>query len=95
MMVLVFVWGFARLWVHPVPDLVVALGAASWPRSGSMPESTTYCISRPFLSRPLHWWGRPRQSLSGGHDMTAMSLARKASKAAVTPMGLAGASTAR
>jgi hypothetical protein len=27
--VLVFVWGLARLWVHPSPDLVVALGAAS------------------------------------------------------------------
>jgi hypothetical protein len=27
--VLVFVWGFARLWVHPAPDVMVALGAAS------------------------------------------------------------------
>ncbi len=26
---LVFVWGFVRLWVHPRPDMVVALGAAS------------------------------------------------------------------
>ena len=29
LVVLVFLWGFARLWVHPAPDLVVALGAAS------------------------------------------------------------------
>ena len=29
LLVLVFVWGFARLWVHPAPDVVVALGAAS------------------------------------------------------------------
>src|SRR3990170_8976709 len=27
--VLLFVWAFARLWVHPAPDAVVALGAAS------------------------------------------------------------------
>ena len=27
--VLLFVWAFARLWVHPAPDVVVALGAAS------------------------------------------------------------------
>jgi hypothetical protein len=27
--VLLFMWGFARLWVHPRPDMVVALGAAS------------------------------------------------------------------
>lgn len=26
---LLFLWGFARLWVHPAPDLLVALGAAS------------------------------------------------------------------
>ena len=29
LVVLLFLWGFARLWVHPAPDLVVALGAAS------------------------------------------------------------------
>ena len=29
LLVLVFVWGFARLLVHPSPDVVVALGAAS------------------------------------------------------------------
>jgi hypothetical protein len=29
LLVLVFLWGFARLWVHPAPDVVVALGAAS------------------------------------------------------------------
>ncbi len=29
LLVLVFAWGFARLWVHPAPDVVVALGAAS------------------------------------------------------------------
>lgn len=27
--ILLFAWGFARLWMHPAPDLVVALGAAS------------------------------------------------------------------
>jgi O-antigen ligase len=29
LVVLLFLWGFARLWAHPRPDLVVALGAAS------------------------------------------------------------------
>jgi len=29
LMVLVFIWGFARLWLHPDPDVVVAVGAAA------------------------------------------------------------------
>ena len=29
LLVLLFGWGFARLWVLPAPDIVVALGAAS------------------------------------------------------------------
>ena len=29
LVVLLFLWGFARLWMHPSPDLVVAMGAAS------------------------------------------------------------------
>jgi O-antigen ligase len=34
LLVLVFAWGFARLWVQPAPDMVVALGAASFAALG-------------------------------------------------------------
>ena len=68
----------------------------SWSRSarrrsrrwGSTPASTTCCTSRPCRSRPPRSSGRPRPFRPGGPDVTMMSLARKASKAAVTPLGL-------
>lgn len=48
--VLLFLWGFARLWAHPAPDLVVAFGAASLAALG-IHASVDYVLH--FLAVPL------------------------------------------
>ena len=48
LVVLLFLWGFARLWVHPAPDLVVALGAASLAALG-IHASVDYVLHFPAL----------------------------------------------
>lgn len=46
--VLVFVWGFARLWAHPAPDMVVALGAAALATLG-IQASVDYVLHFPVV----------------------------------------------
>ena len=57
------------------------------PRSASTRASTTCCTSRPCRSRPPRSSERRRPFRSGDPDVTMMTLARKASKATLTPLG--------
>jgi O-antigen ligase len=46
--VLLFLWGFARLWVHPAPDILVALGAISLAALG-IQASVDYILHFPGI----------------------------------------------
>lgn len=48
LVVLLFLWGFARLWLHPEPGLVVALGAASLAALG-IHASVDYVLHFPAI----------------------------------------------
>lgn len=46
--VLLFLWGFARLWLHPAPDAYVVLGAAALVVLG-IAASTTHVLHAPIV----------------------------------------------
>jgi O-antigen ligase len=48
LVVLLFLWGFARLWMHPAPGLIVALGAASLAALG-IHASVDYVLHFPAI----------------------------------------------
>jgi O-antigen ligase len=78
--ILLFAWGFMRLWVHPAPDAVVAMGAASLAALG-IQASIDYVLHFPAV--PL-----AAAALAG----TAQAVSRRRSRDAddPRPQGLEG-----